>query len=91
MNESGSMVGGPVFGSVIMALSIVFFALAALSVGTCGNGYALIYVGLGVLLIAAGVAALGQPLLSVVPFAIFLILLVIGIALSKGASCAILP
>ena len=59
------MVGRPFFGAKTASVSLVFFALAAISIGVCGDGYSLFYVALGFPLIVAGVAAMNQYLASV--------------------------
>lgn len=89
VSESRRMVGGPIVAAVVGALSIVFFVLGLLALGTCGNGYSLIYFGLGILMIGAASAIVGQVPFSFVSFFVFLILVVLGLILTHGASCAL--
>jgi hypothetical protein len=70
-------------------LSAIFYLLAFLSLGTCGDGTSLIYVGLGFLLIATSFASYGGSKLSLGVFFLFLAFILVGLYLTYGAGCAI--
>ena len=87
MRESRGMPGGPVLAGVVGLLSIIFFALGYIDLGTCSNGLSLIYFGIGVVLIAGALALVGQIYPALLCFVLFLILVLAGLALSHGGAC----
>jgi hypothetical protein len=76
-------------GVVLGVLSAIFYLLAFLSLGTCGDGTSIIYVGLGFLLIATSVASFGGSKLSLGVFFLFLAFVLLGLYVTYGAGCTI--
>lgn len=83
------MVGGPVVGTLLAVVGVVFIVLGILSWGVCGHGTSLVYMGVAAVLFGAGLAVTGLIAPATVFFLVFIALIVAGLVTTSQAGCPI--